>query len=307
MTDYTREVFEEIAPPENDCCRVAYLSAVIHTAAVLELERGERRLVFTRRGLKAKLDAPLSAMFGMTADEDGIRGQVLPLLAELGILETTDGGLVTVKKGIDRHLVMADCCRAAYVAGAYLGCGGMTVAPGNNRLRFSVNYAEMAEDLSSLLGRLGVASFISEHKDKYEVCVKRAQSIGDCLVLMGAPAAMLAFTSDSAISEVRADLNRVNNIEVANIGKTVSASMRQIGAVRRILEVGGLDSLDPKLRETALIRLESEFYTYGDMAARLGVSKGSVKYRLKKLVELGESYGAAGNAEGKAAEAGGKS
>ena len=75
MTDYTREVFEEIAPPENDCCRVAYLSAVIHTAAVLELERGERRLVFTRRGLKAKLDAPLSAMFGMTADGTAYAGR----------------------------------------------------------------------------------------------------------------------------------------------------------------------------------------------------------------------------------------
>ncbi len=288
MKDYTRAVFEEITPPENDCCRLAFLSAAIHTAATLEITGGERKLTFQRHGLSGKLDEPLYAMFGMHADESGIRGDVMKLLAELGILSASDEGLIRIERGADRHLVMDDCCRAAFVKGAYLGSGSITVAPGNNRLRFSVNYPELAEDLSSVLGKVGVASFISEHKDKYEVCVKRTQSIGDCLVIMGAHKAMLQFSSDSALSEVRADLNRVNNIEVANIGKTVSASMRQIEAVRRIAARDGLDSLEPRLKETALIRLESEFYTYDDMASRLGVSKGSVKYRLKKLVELGK-------------------
>lgn len=279
------DILREIAPPDNDCCKLAYLSGAVHTAATLELA-GERKLTFQRPGIGDKLNAPLVELFGMTAENNEIRGDVLRLLAELGVVRTDDGGLLYIEKGIDPHVVVSDCCKAAYLAGAFIGCGSLSVSPGNSRLKFSVNYVELAEGLSGLLGHLGIHSFLSEHKDKFDVCVKRRQSISDCLVLMGAPKAMLRFSTDAALYEKRADLNRVNNIEVANIGKTVSAGLKQTEAVKLIAARDGLDSLEPKLRETAELRLTESAMTYEEMARRLGVSKGSVKYRLKRLEEI---------------------
>lgn len=287
--DYAALVASEIRPPESDCCRLAFLSGAIHTSATLEIAGGQRKLVLQRPEIADKLDPPLQAMFGMRTEAGEIGGDVLGLLGELGILKASPDGLLGIERGADKHIVMGDCCKAAYLSGAYLGAGSVRIAPGDNRLRWSVNYVELAEDLSAMLGHFGVNSFLSEHKERFDVYVRRGQAICDCFVLMGAKKAMLTFSEEMMLSESRADINRITNIEVANIDKTVSAGLKQIAAVRTILERDGLDSLEPRLKETAILRLESEYMTLEEMATRLGVSKGSVKYRLKRLVELAEN------------------
>ena len=51
--------------------------------------------------------------------------------------------------------------------------------------------------------------------------------------------------------ETRNDLNRANNAETANIARTISASMKTINNIIKIMDTVGLEILPVELRQIA--------------------------------------------------------
>lgn len=293
MKGFTEEIIAELVAPESDCCKLAFLSGVIHAAGTLDMTDRGRTIVLGRNVPLALLTPPLRDMFGVTptiTDKNvRIDGDVMRILYELGILSISPEGLTEVTEGIDPHLVVDACCKAAYLRGAFAGAGSMTAGKNIKRLQFAVSNPQFAEDLSTLLSNLGVPSFVTMHKDKHIAYVKRAQGISDTLVLLGATKAMLMFEEILAESEQKRIVNRVNNVEVANIERAAVVCADQCAVIRRIDSAIGLQSLDKKLRDVAELRLRDASMTYNDMAAALGVSKSNVKYRLEKLMTIGRT------------------
>lgn len=286
MRGFTEEIIAELKAPDDDCCKLAFLSGAIHAAGTIERTGGESRIVVNRMAAPL-LDGALYDMFGVHAVPNEktvhIGGDVMRILFELGILGVSDEGLTVVNEGIEPHLVVDACCKAAYLRGVFAGAGSMTAGKSGNRLQFAVTYPQFAEDLSTLLSALGVPSFVTGHKEKSITYVKRAQGISDCLVLLGATKTMLAFEAHLAASEQRRELNRVNNVEVANIERAAVAGADQCAAIRYIERTVGLQALDKKLRDVAELRLTESAMAYGEMGEALGISKSTVKYRLEKL------------------------
>lgn len=203
-------------------------------------------------------------------------------------MSVSDEGLNIINSGIEPHLIISDCCKIAYLKGAFLGAGSMTAGKSGNRLQFALNTPEFAEDLTALLNKLGIASFVTLHRDKHVVYVKRSEAISDALALMGAFGAVVDFQAFTAENNKRLELNRVNNLECANIERIAVVGADQRAAIKYIDKVMGIDSLPPKLKEVAKLRLKRADYSYGDMAQMLQVSKSNIKYRLNKLMNLYE-------------------
>lgn len=292
MKGFTEEIVAELKAPENDCCKLAFLSAAVHAAGTLEVTGGGRRVSIARVPLRL-IEGCLLDMFGVrpTVGERAVEigGDVMTILYELGILSVSPEGLTVIDEGIAPHLVAGDCCKAAYLAGAFAGAGSMTVGKSGNRLQFALSTPQFAEDLSSLLSQLEIPSFVTAHKDKYITYVKRSSGISDCLVRLNATRAMLAFETHLAESEKRQELNRVNNVEVANIERAAVVGADQRAAIQFIDRTVGLKTLEKKLRDVAELRLKFSAMSYGEMAERLGVSKSNIKYRLEKLMAYSRS------------------
>ena len=70
---------------------------------------------------------------------------------------------------------------------------------------------------------------------------------------------------------------------MANLSKTVNASVRQIEDINYIRKKAGLDSLPEKLLIVAKARLDFPDESFAFLADRLNLSKSTLKNRLLKI------------------------
>ena len=121
-------------------------------------------------------------------------------------------------------------------------------------------------------------------KSRAVVYAKDSEKISDCLALMGAGKAVLAFNSLLAERQMSEHLNRQQNCDMHNIDKQIDTGLRQCEFLRALEP----DDLSPVLRETAAARLAHPDFSYEQLAQATGVSKSGLKNRLRRLREIYE-------------------
>ena len=306
MNNYSYSAKSEIAYAEikDDEQRLAFLSAVIHTCA---------SVFFSSQGLRVEINADFDELykkverllhyFYKIRPEESKNGKIIivgqeaqTLLFDCGIFGVV-GGEVEIVTGIADVLVESDENKIAYLKGAFLGCGSVSLKSGYH-LEFLLSNSDMAKDVGSILDYFSINNKITVHNGKYVVYVKDNESVSDCLALMGANQAVIALNNEVVLRDIRKNSNRINNCEVANIEKTVNASVRQCEAVRTIEKMLGLTSLNKKLIEMAQVRLENPSASFADIAQILSLPKSTVKNRLNKLVEIADKLNGKGENDG---------
>ena len=100
----------------------------------------------------------------------------------------------------------------------------------------------------------------------------------------------MEFENIRILKEMRNSINRQVNCEAANLGKTISAAVKQVEYIKFISSKVGLDNIPESLAQIAKIRLghpEAPLKELGElMEPPLG--KSGVNHRLKRLSELAE-------------------
>ena len=93
-----------------------------------------------------------------------------------------------------------------------------------------------------------------------------------------------------AIKQVRNNVNRRINGEVANIGKIASASAKQLEAINHIKKTKGLETLPEDLREIAYLRLENPEMSLRDLGQNLSppISRSGANHRIQRLLEYAD-------------------
>jgi len=112
----------------------------------------------------------------------------------------------------------------------------------------------------------------------------------DFLIVVGAMEAMAEFEAVKILRETRNDLNRANNAETANIARTVTASMKTINNIVKIMETSGLESLPIDLQEVAHLRVNHPDYSIQQLADSLSkpLTKSGVNHRLRKINKIAD-------------------
>lgn len=88
---------------------------------------------------------------------------------------------------------------------------------------------------------------------------------------------------------IRNNANRAANCDAGNIAKQVKAASQQIAIIEQMQAAGTLQSLTPKLQETALMRVQNPDATYEELAGLLHITKSGVVNRLRKIIQLHSS------------------
>lgn len=294
MNNYSVSAKNEILRNEikNDCCKLAFLSAVVHTAgSVFFSTQGLRvEILCESELLREKVSEIFAQFYGIIPSLSGAKhitvagDSVAEILYDLMIFGMI-GEETAVVAGIADTLVEEEHCKISYIKGAFLGSGSVSLKTGYH-LEFTLSSVDMANDLFALLNYFGINSKIITHNGKYVVYVKDNVSVSDCLALMGANSAVLALNNEVVLRDIRKQSNRINNCDYANINKTVNASVRQVSDIRIVEKKLGLSSLNPKLREMAIARTDNPDATFADLAQMLCIPKSTVKNRLNKLSEI---------------------
>lgn len=85
---------------------------------------------------------------------------------------------------------------------------------------------------------------------------------------------------------MRNNANRAANCDAGNIAKQVKAASYQIALIEQMKTDGTLQTLSPKLQETAIARVENPDATYEELARILQITKSGVVNRLRKIIQL---------------------
>lgn len=186
-----------------------------------------------------------------------------------------------------------DCCRAAFLRGAFLSCGTVTDPERDYRAEFVVPYRNLARDLISLLKdilEMDLTPVLLNRKGSYVVYVKGGEHVADLLAFLGAGNAAMELIQVRMLKEVRNNVNRKTNFEAANIEKTASAAAEQLLALERVFASGGVSALPEDLRELALLRYQNPEMSLRELGQNLvpPLSRSGVNHRLRRIVEIAE-------------------
>ena len=189
---------------------------------------------------------------------------------------------------INFGLLEEDCCRAAFLRGAFLAGGSVTDPNKRYHLELETSHAQASRELQALLTDMGRQPKQVARGGYQVTYFKISDQIEDLLTLMGAPLSAMALMNTRAEKELRNGVNRRVNCESANLDKAVDAAQEQLEAIRRLYELGRVEELSPQLKETVILRETYPELTLSQLAEEFDppVTKCCLNHRLRKLVEL---------------------
>ncbi len=222
------------------------------------------------------------------ADSDGKR---MEALLDLGLVRKRNNRIVVVSD-IDPQIIRKNCCKRAFLRGAFLAGGSVNNPERNSyHLEISCFSESLCQQLSELANQFDVNAKCIERKNNYVLYMKEGEKITAFLNVIGAHQALLHFEDVRIVKDMRNSVNRLVNCETANLNKTIQASMKQVANIRLIEKAWGLENLPPKLREVAEARLAHPDLSLSELGQQLpggAMSKSGVNHRLRKLDEIAE-------------------
>jgi len=285
----------------GECCEMAELSAIMHTAGSLRISGGGMalRIDTENAAVARRVFSLLKSLYGLHVKTEMHTNQlkhnhiyslnVDSQSARMVALDTRLLGDEGIKFGTDESFVAKQCCKISFVRGAFLGGGSITNPEKRYHMEFVSGQKEFAEGLLNIIRELGVVAKMILRGKSHVVYLKEADAIIKLLTMMGAHSTILKIESIRIMKSVRNNVNRKVNCETGNLTKTVNAAVRQKENIEYIDKHMGLEKLSPNLRNVAQARLEYPQATLGELADILGAaSKSGINHKLRKLKSIAE-------------------
>lgn len=287
----------------EDCCAMAELAALIRmngsifisnmimTVDVQTENAAIARRIYTLLKKQFEADIELLVRKKMKLKKNNvyivrITKDARMILEELKIVDES----FTFTREISPDLVEKDCCKRAYLRGAFLA-GGSVNHPETSSYHLEIFslYEEHNRSLCELMNTFYLNAKVLERKKGFIVYIKEGEKISDFLKIIGAHQALFKFEDVRIMKDMRNSVNRLVNCETANLNKTVGAALRQVENIKYIQKEVGLDVLPDKLKEIAELRMEHQDLTLkelGEIVPSGKVSKSGVNHRLRKIDEF---------------------
>jgi hypothetical protein len=186
-----------------------------------------------------------------------------------------------------RRVVARAHCKAAYLRGAFLGSGSLSLRR-SPHLELRTSSTEAARFLRDVGAELGLRLGLGERPTHVCAYAKGWDAIESFLALVGASETVLALEERSVLASTRARANRLANADHANLVRASTAAQLQLEAARRLRSEGRLERLPGPLREAAELRLRHPTDSLRELAARADpvASKAAMHRRLRRIEEL---------------------
>ena len=197
----------------------------------------------------------------------------------------------TLSHHINFAVIEEDCCKAAFIRGAFLAGGSVTDPEKRFHLELATPHHSVSREADSVLLELGFSAKQAQRSGNSLLYFKQADAIADFFTVIGASKTALDVMTAKIDKEMRNAVTRQINCDSANADKTVAAAQEQLTAIRRIAKVQGLDELPETLKDAALLRITNPEASLADLAllSYPPVTKSCLSHRLKKLMALAES------------------
>ena len=195
----------------------------------------------------------------------------------------------TLSVHINLPVVEDDCCKAAFLRGAFLAGGSVTDPGKGYHFELATTHHSVAREGYTLIHEvMGFAPKAAKRSGGQVLYLKQSDQISDFLIYLGAHVAAMGIIEAKMEKELNNKVNRRCNCDDANTSKVVEAAQEQLASIRMLRQRGILEHLPQKLLQAALAREEHPEASLTELAAMMEppISKPAMNHRLKKLVEM---------------------
>ena len=296
MPSFAYKVRSELCrtPVQRLCCARAETYGVLLFANTFSAH--EVRIITENPEFAARLPRLFHKAFSLKFDavpEDGTRGKLIFRITDTDKLHRIINQFgYDPRQSFAQHVNFAmvedDCCRGAFLRGAFLSGGSVTDPEKRYHLELATSHIQASREVSALLTEMGFVPHTVMRGASSVIYFKQSEHIEDFLTTIGAPVSAMDIMTAKVDKEIRNRTNRAFNCDMANMEKALDAAREQLTAIEKLRDDGALDSLPDKLRQTALLRLEFPELSLQDLAQRCDppVSKSCINHRIRKLMEL---------------------
>ena len=313
---FSRESKEEILKTdiEDDSASLAFLSGLLHSCGEIEKKNNH---------VYVKIVSDVDKLFGYCQKiikklyGDNVEAEVAEsynninkntyyeisfdvekfkqMLVDVGILDATNG--LSFNFEIDKNLLHEDEARRAFIKGVYIGASTSSIKLSTDsaqscgsgyHMEFSSPSHEFLLEFSSILAEYNIIGKIFERKNAFVLYIKDVNTIQDLLALVGASESVLKLSNEIVTRELRNKVNRQVNCINANINKTVEASLKQVNAIKTIINTIGLESLPEDLQEVAVLRLANQEESLDELLklSTIKLTRSGLNHRFRKLIKI---------------------
>ena len=288
------------------CCQLASLSAFLRGAgsiSVVQNNIGFEIITENKEALEYYKEI-ISDLYGENLQIESlyqgkkykmalISSSSVNILKDLAFV-SFDGNGISLNLVLDKYLVENDCCKKAFIKGAFIGNGSVTIPQNNKKntnyhLEFVFSQYYIATAFCDILSHFGFLPKQTERKDTNVVYFKNGDEISELLFFMGATRSCFELKEIVIEKDIRNETNRRINCEIANIDKQIVASNNQINCINVIIDTIGIEKLSAQLQQTAKLRLENPESSLEELSKMSGLSKSCLNHRFRKLIEIANS------------------
>jgi DNA-binding protein WhiA len=185
------------------------------------------------------------------------------------------------------RVVARDCCRSAYLRGAFLGAGSLS-GPRSPHLEVRTPLHAGAAFVRSVASAAGIRMRVIDRDSHSAAYAKSWDAIEAFLAVSGAAETVLELEERALVAGLRADANRLANADHANLVRQSRSARAQLDAAHALVDAGAFEVLAPTLQAAAELRLRYPLLSLRELAAKADppVTKAAMAGRLSRLVAL---------------------
>ena len=282
------------AVPQRRCCALAECFGILLYCNSFGPEG--IRIITESREFGQRLPRLFHKAFGVEFDSYPsleAPGKLNFLIGDLEKLETVLSavgfGLDSVSLHVNLAMVEEECCKAAFLRGAFLAGGSVTDPGKGYHLELGTSHHAVAKETYALMQEvLGFYPKSAPRGGGQVLYIKQSDKIFDTLTYLGAPVSAMGILEARLEKELNNKVNRRCNCDDANLSKVVEAAQEQLSAIRVLRERGILEGLPGKLQAAAVAREEDPEASLSELAERMDppISKPAMNNRMKKLIQM---------------------
>ena len=184
------------------------------------------------------------------------------------------------------EIIEDDFAKVSYLRGAFLA-GGTVNKP---EKQYYLEIASLSESAATFVNEIWQALEFNptfrRRKEFFVNYICEGDAVEEFIGMIGAEESVEHFGVVRNLKEVRANVNRLVNMETFNLNRAIEAARRQLEDIR-ILQENNV-KLNKDLRLAIKARLTFPEYTVGELAEKLFITKQGLNYRFTKIHEIAE-------------------
>ena len=195
----------------------------------------------------------------------------------------------TVSLHINLAVIEDDCCKTAFLRGAFLAGGSVTDPCKGYHMELATTHQSVAKEAYALIQEvMGFYPKFAQRGGGLVLYLKNSELISDFLTFLGAPISAMGIMEARLEKELNNKVNRRCNCDEANTSKVVEAAQEQLSAIRTLRKKGLLEGLPAKLTQAAIAREENPESSLTELASMMEppITKPAMNHRLKKLIQM---------------------